>query len=146
MPVTSTFNSAKYEESIEAILQEFLVDYFAAASYTITFQPPSEPAKPTLWLQMMPGQNREARTSDGKGKWVQGKRVMFLVSMLSKARADAVTMADRLTGAVLASSSALGSAGLRYAELSPVQDIIVESQPQRFRRAAALNFVVEVRA
>ena len=48
MPSTTTFNSAKYEEAIEAILDELLLDYFPAASYTITFQPPSGPTKPTF--------------------------------------------------------------------------------------------------
>lgn len=142
----STFNPDRYEESIEAVLDEFLDVYFPPSTHVVTFQHPSNPQKPTVWLQMMPSRNREPRTRDGKGKWVQGKQVSFLVSMLSKDRTEVITAADRLTGAVLASSSVLGGKGLRYAELQPFQDVYVETQTQQFRRAATLTFVVEIRA
>lgn len=141
----ATFDPLRYEESIEEVLDEFLDVYFPPADYTTTFQTPSEPKKPTVWLQMMPSRNREMRTSDGKGGWVQGKQVVFAVSMLSTNRTSAIRMADKLTRAVLASSSVLGGKGLRYAELTPFQDITVESQQQQFRRTATLGFTVEVK-
>lgn len=142
----ATFDTYRYQESIEEVLDEFLGVYFPSTNYIVTFQAPGDPVKPTFWLQVAPGRNRETRTWDQQGKQVQGKEVTFLVSALATDRPDAVQMSDRLTRAMLASSSVLGGKGLRYAEISPFQDVTVETQKRQFRRTASLTFTVEIRA
>lgn len=53
-------------------------------------------------------------------------------------------MTDRLEAAVLASASTLGTAGLRYVQVTPFQEIVVESDVRTFRRTGAMSFTVTI--
>lgn len=146
MPVSTTFNPKKPIETTEAILREFFLDYFSAASYIITFEPPANPTKPTLWLQKMPSRNRDPWRTRKPGKTVQREDYLYMVSVLSTDRTQTIRMADIFKGAVLASASNLGTAGLRYVEAMPFQDVLVNSQPNSYRWTGMLRCTVQLDA
>lgn len=146
MPIASSLDPKNYDASVETIVQEFLRDFFPAADYVVTFEQPGPPTKPTLWLQRLPSRNRaiRERTGGAGSRTVQGKEVVFAVSALSRDRAVAVQMADRLEAAVLASSSVLGAAQLRYVQMSPMYDVPTDTQPASFVRTGTLRFTAQI--
>jgi hypothetical protein len=143
VPITTTFDKKNPDTTAEAILGEWLADFYASSSYIVTFEGPRLGTKPVVWLHKMPSENREVRTRKG-GQTIQGKRMVYAVSMIAHDRAENLRMTDRLQGAVLASASNFISAGLRYIEVTPFQEIVVDSQEQVFRRDGIFHFVVEV--
>lgn len=145
MPVISFFESNKPTESTEKVLKEWLLDFFPSATHIIAFQQPADPLKPTLWLQKMPSSNVDSVRARKDSKTVQRKEFVFMVSALSRNRAETVQMSDKFERhAVLGSGSALAVAGLRYAEVTPFEDTIVDTQAQSFRRSGIFKFTVTV--
>lgn len=145
MPVTSLFDSNNPTESTEKVLKEWLLDFYPASTHIIAFQQPADPTKPTIWLQKMPSTNVDMVRARKSGKTVQRKEFVFMVSALSRNRAEAVKMADKFERhAILGSGSALAVAGLRYAEVTPFEDVIVDTQVASFRRSGIFKFTVTV--
>lgn len=143
MPITTSFDSHAYLSTTEAILKEFLGDWFGSASYVVTFEPPAKPTKATIWIEEMPGANRQWREHSGTTT-VQTKQMRFAVSLLSYDRPTVVSMAEIFERAVLASSSLLGVAGLTKARMIPFYDTSPDdTQPKTYRRTSVLSLEVE---
>lgn len=143
MPITTSLDRHNYVDTAEAILREWLLDYFPSASYVVTYESPGRPTKPILWLQKLPSDNRLIRERSG-GRTVQGKAMAYAVSALADDRKETLRMVGRLEAAVLASASTLGTAGLRYVEAVPFQEHVVESDVQTYRRTGAISFTVTI--
>ena len=62
--------------------------------------------------------------------------------MLSNVRQTSLDMAEIFGNAVLASASALGSAGLRQVSVGEFIDLTPETQTKTFRRTGALSFTI----
>lgn len=143
-PITTTFNKNAYVSSTEAILREFLQDWYPTANYVVAFEQPAKPTKHTIWIEELPGANRQWLEHSGTDT-VQNKQLRFAVSMLSYDRPTAVSMAETFERhAVLASSSALGNAGLSHARVTPFYDTSPDDvQPKTYRRTGILSLTVE---
>ena len=141
MPITTTFDSKNHIGTTESILFEWTRDYLSAASYIVQLFPPASPTTPTVWFQLISSRNREPRTRN-EGRTVQRKDLNYAVSMLSNVRQTSLDMAEIFGNAVLASASALGSAGLRQVSVSEFMDLTPETQTKTFRRTGALSFTI----
>ena len=143
MPITTVFDKKNPDTTAEAILGEWLADFYAASSYLVTFEGPRLGTKSLVWLDKMPSENRERLTRKA-GATIQGKRMVYAVAMIARDRAESLKMSDRIQGAVLASASNLATAGLRYTEVTPFREVPVDSQERVFRRDGIFRFTVEV--
>jgi hypothetical protein len=99
--------------------------------------------RPTLWFQWLPGRDRAIRERAGN-RTVQGKQLTLAVSALAGDRATVLEMTDRLEQAVLQSASTLGAAGMRYVQIQPFEDVLVDADAVAFRRMSALTCTVTI--
>ena len=151
MPITTVYDSTNYSNTVEAILREHILDYFASSDYVTTFDQPTVEAmsKPIIWLSLVSSRNLDRLRTRRSGKSLQRKELNYAVNLFTNPSTGAMTKIRQMAAtfernAIQRDGYKLHDAGLVQAEVTPFTTVIVDSEQKYYRRLAVLSVAVYV--